>query len=78
MGKYFLRFARSGHFFLLGLGSIADISGNGLISITPQEEMLSPLARDFQAVGDDIRFAISQYKTTVQAKDPNQLELTLR
>ena len=78
MAKYFLQLARSGHFFLLGLGSIADISGKSLMPITRQEETTSLLGRDFQAVGDDIRFAMSEHKALVAAMNQEQLELALR
>lgn len=77
MGKHFLRLARNGHFFLLGLGSIADISGAGLDSMSPQEERISPLGRDFLAVGNDIRFAMAEHKALVAANDQKQLELAL-
>ena len=78
MGKYFLRLARSGHFVLVGLGSIADISGRNLMPVLRQEEAISLLGRDFEAVGNDIRFAMSQHKALVEAKDQDQLELALR
>ena len=78
MGKYFLRLARSGHFFLLGLGSIADISGESLMPMTREEETTSLLGRDFLAVGNDIRFAMSEHKALVAARNQKQLELQLR
>ena len=78
MGEFFLRFARSGHCFLVGLGSIADISGNSFMPIAHQEQTTSPLGRDFQAVGDDIRFAMSEHKALMATKDQEQLELALR
>ena len=78
MGEYFLRLARNGHFFLVGLGSIVDISGKSLMPTPRQEETTSLLGRDFQAVGNDIRFAMSQHQALVAAKDQKQLELALR
>ena len=77
MGEFFLRFARNGHCFLLGLGSLADISGKSFMSFEPQEEGISGIGRDFQAVGDDIRFAMSQQKALMPPKDQDQLELAL-
>ena len=79
MGEYFLRLARNGHFLLLGLGSVADMSGQSLVPITCQEEEITSLiGRDFQAVGNDIHFAMSQWKALMTAKNQQQLELALR
>ena len=78
MAEFFIKFARNGHLFLVGLGSITDISGKTLMSITEQEQTISALGRDFQAVGNDIRFAMSQYKAMAAVKDQEQLELALR
>jgi len=45
--------------------------------MSPQEERISPLGRDFLAVGNDIRFAMAEHKALVAANDQKQLELAL-
>lgn len=81
MGRHLLRLGQTGHFILLGIGSIMDISGMNTFVTRSSESPLSAIGRDFQKVGGDLAFVMGNENLL---NEPNatssekQLELSIR
>ncbi len=74
------RMGRKATFFLLGMGSVLDVSGHLFLTKTyPRPDTLDAIGEDFQKVGSDIQFAMNTVGQTQlpEGKITEQLELSL-